>query len=183
MSTKRKTAPGEPPATFPRARTKCTAKRRAAVVENFRKCGRVDLACDQAGVERSSHYHWLKKHPDYAAAFEAARPQVAGMIEAELHRRAIEGVLEPVYNGGKRAVDFVLGADGQPQRDAAGKVMEFPASIRKYSDACLLAMAEARVEGYNKRRYDHRFVDETGKDRTLDLAAVRAYMNSIPDGE
>ena len=29
----------------------------------------------------------------------------------------------------------------------------------------------------------HRFVGQDGKDRTLDLAAVRAYMNSIPDGE
>ena len=29
----------------------------------------------------------------------------------------------------------------------------------------------------------HRFVGSDGKDRTLDLAAVRAYMNSIPDGE
>jgi hypothetical protein len=157
-----------------------TAKTRAAVIANFRFCGRVDLACKQAGVERTAHYEWLKKHADYAAEFEAARPQVADMIESELHRRAIEGWDEPVYNGGKRAVDFVLGPDGQPQRDAAGKVMAFPASIRKYSDACLLAMAEARVPGY-KRRLDHRFVGEDGKDRALDLASVQAYCASIPD--
>jgi hypothetical protein len=34
-----------------------------------------------------------------------------------------------------------------------------------------------------RRAIETRFVDEDGKDRTLDLASVRAYMNSIPDGE
>jgi len=30
-------------------------------------------------------------------------------------------------------------------------------------------------------RTDNRFVDEEGKDRKLDLDAVTAYVNSVPD--
>jgi hypothetical protein len=34
-----------------------------------------------------------------------------------------------------------------------------------------------------RHRTDARFVDEKGKDRKLDLDAVSAYVNSIPDDD
>jgi phenylalanyl-tRNA synthetase beta subunit len=35
--------------------------------------------------------------------------------------------------------------------------------------------------GKYRQRTDARFVDEKGKDRKLDMDAVSAYMNSVPD--
>jgi len=157
-----------------------TAKTRARVIAEFRKCGRVDLACKAAGVDRTCHYRWLKKYVDYRQAFEEAAAEVADMIEGEIFRRAITGVEEPVFNHGKRAMDFATDEHGNLKRGEDGKFVAVPATIRRYSDQCLLAMAAARVPGYNFR-LDHRAVDDKSKDRTLTLEAVRAYMNSIPD--
>lgn len=46
------------------------------------------------------HYDWLKKYPEYAADFEAAREQVAGLMEDELIRRAYHGTQRPVSVAG-----------------------------------------------------------------------------------
>lgn len=117
---------------------------RARVIEEFRKCGRVDLACDRAGVSRASHYEWLQKHEDYRAMFEAAREPVADMLEAEAVRRAYEGTLKPVFSQGKRALDFVLDEHGQPKLDKNGKPIAVPASIREYSNDVLMFLLEGR---------------------------------------
>lgn len=78
-----------------------TQHTRAQVIEEFRRTGRVDLACAFAGVDRGSHYLWLKKHPDYAAEFNDAREQVAGLLEDEAVRRAYHGTAKPVAVAGK----------------------------------------------------------------------------------
>lgn len=62
--------------------------------------GRVDLACAAAGVDRTSHYNWLREYPDYAVAFESAREQVIGLMEDELIRRAYHGTMRPANVAG-----------------------------------------------------------------------------------
>lgn len=78
-----------------------TQHTRARVIQEFRRTGRVDLACAAAGCDRTDHYRWLKKHLDYAAAFEEAREQVAGLLEDEAVRRAYRGTQRPVAVAGK----------------------------------------------------------------------------------
>lgn len=78
-----------------------TKHTRARVIEEFRRTGRVDLACAHSGCSRSDHYRWLKKHADYAAAFDEARMEVAGLLEDEAVRRAYHGTVKPVNVGGK----------------------------------------------------------------------------------
>ena len=56
-----------------------------------------------------------------------------------------------------------------------------PAAIRKYSDTLLMFLLNGNRSGKYRQRTDARFVDEKGKDRKLDLDAVSAYMNSVPD--
>jgi hypothetical protein len=149
-----------------------TRKTRALAIEKFRHCGMVSAAFESLGLDRGLHYDWLKKFPDYREAFEQARGPVSDLILDEVVSRAIVGWDEPVYSGGKRAVDFVPGPNGP---------VEVPAVIRKKSDACLLALASARVDGFNVRRTELREVDREGNDKKLDFATVRAYMQSVPD--
>jgi hypothetical protein len=78
-----------------------TRQTRERVIAEFRRCGRVDMACASEGVDRSMHYDWLKKVPEYKAAFEEAREQVAGLLEDEAVRRAYHGTIKPVSIGGK----------------------------------------------------------------------------------
>lgn len=79
-----------------------TVDTRARVIREFADCGRVDLACERAGVDRRSHYKWLRKHPEYAVAFEIARVPAAQMLEDVATCRAIDGWTEPVTIAGKR---------------------------------------------------------------------------------
>lgn len=92
---------------------------RARVIEEFKTCGRVDLACERAGVDRSCHYDWLGKHQDYREAYEAAIAPVARMLEDVAVCRAVEGWEEQTFNGGKvvkvrkfdnRLLEFLLQA-------------------------------------------------------------------------
>ncbi len=96
----------------------------------FRETGNVSLACEVAKVGRSSHYRWLGMHPEYREAFELAKLQAADVLEDEAHRRAVEGVEEPVgwYKG------------------------EPGGYVRRYSDVLLMFQLKAlRPEKYRER--------------------------------
>ena len=49
-----------------------------AFLAAFRETGNVRLACEVAGVGRSSHYRWLEKDPEYREAFELAKDRYSG---------------------------------------------------------------------------------------------------------
>ncbi len=74
---------------------------REKVIQEFRRVGRVDLACSAAGVDRTSHYVWLKNDPEYRKSFDEAREEVSGLLEDEAVRRAYHGTVKPMSIGGK----------------------------------------------------------------------------------
>jgi hypothetical protein len=57
-------------------------------------------AAEIADVGTSSHYRWIQKSPNYAAAFEKRKKHVGQYLETEAITRAGEGWLEPVYYQG-----------------------------------------------------------------------------------
>lgn len=69
----------------------------------------------------------MARDPEFAAQVEAVLQDVRDDIEAELHRRSMEGVEVPVFQKGSQAKY----ADGRP------------AYVTKYSDSLLLARARA----------------------------------------
>ncbi len=182
--------------------TKATRRR---VLAELRDCGRVDIACRRVGVDRSSHYAWLKKHADYRQEYEDSLPEISGRIEDVITGRGLDGWDEPVFHGGKRAMDFARDAEGnlilQECKVCAGtgrvgqsaepcgvcfgtgkgkNYVSVPAVVRKFSDACALALAAARVPGFNQR-VAHRIVDKNDDDRNIGIDAVRAYMEADTD--
>ena len=56
---------------------------REKVIKEFRRVGRVDLACAAAGVDRTTHYWWMKNDPEYRKSFEEAREEACGLLEDE----------------------------------------------------------------------------------------------------
>ena len=101
-------------------------KKKRAFLHAYAKSGTVKAAAEAVGLSRRMHYHWMKADPAYAAAFAEAQEQAADTIEAELVRRAVEGVEEPVHYRGQR-VDMV----------------------RKYSDVLLIFLLKGlRPEKY-----------------------------------
>ena len=66
---------------------------REKVIKEFRRVGRVDLACAAAGVDGTTHYWWLKNDAEYRKSFEEAREEAVGLLEDEAVRRAYQGTL------------------------------------------------------------------------------------------
>jgi hypothetical protein len=154
------------------------AKFLAAMVQTG---GNIVRAAAAAGIDRDMHYIWLRTDPTYPGRFDEAWDQAIDTLESEAARRAFEGVAEPVFHAGKRVLDVALDEKGEIKRNAAGKPIAVPAAIRKYSDPLLMFMLNGNRSGKYRHRTDARFVDDKGKDRKLDLDAVSAYVNSIPD--
>lgn len=95
----------------------------------------------------------LASDREFAEAFETAQHEVRDAIVSELHRRAIEGVPTPVYQGGRRVTEPAYDANGQPILDPeTGQPKRVPAVIYKKSDSALLAMAKAHLEEYRDRK-------------------------------
>ena len=116
-----------------------------AVLKAFRETGNVRLACKAAGVGRSSHYRWLEEDPAYREAFDLAKLQAADVLEAEAHRRAVEGWVEPA---------------GWYKGQAGG-------TVRRYSDVLLIFL----LKGVLPERYRER-VDVRGVLAHLDVSLL-----------
>lgn len=123
----RKVATDKGKAAKPRPTSAHLKKR--ALLAAFAEGGTILHACRAVGVGRRTHYGWMASDPAYAEAFADAREQAADALEAEARRRAVEGVEEPVYQGGKQV-----------------------GTIRRYSDTLLIFLLKgARPEKYRDR--------------------------------
>jgi hypothetical protein len=106
--------------------------------------GNVRLACQAAGIVRSTAYDLRNSDETFAADWERAQEEAADLLEEEARRRAHEGWEEPVF-----------GSMGQGQ--GSGQV----GTVRKYSDTLLIFLLKgARPEKYRDRH------EVTGKDGT-----------------
>lgn len=70
---------------------------------------------------RSTWYRWRGERPDFAAAWAAALEHGTDALEDEAVRRAVEGVIKPVFHQGKRV-----------------------GTLRVYSDSLLMFLLRAR---------------------------------------
>ncbi len=101
-----------------------------AFLAAYREMGVIKRACKVAGVGRRTHYAWMDANPQYREAFEAAKEDAADILEAEVYRRAVEGVEKPV--------GWYKGKPG--------------GYVREYSDVLLMFQLKAlRPEKYRER--------------------------------
>jgi hypothetical protein len=109
-------------------------RKKAAFLAAFAECGNVSHAADIAGIDRVTHYRWLRD-ADYKAAYEDARERAADALEGEARRRAIEGVKRLRFGrGGEPLIDPET---GQPYAE------------REYSDTLLIFLLKGiRPEKY-----------------------------------
>ena len=125
----------------------------------FEASSSVTKAARWAKIQRQTHYDWLEQSPVYVQAFERAEKVAGRTLEDEAVRRAHEGIRKAVRYKGR-----IVGYDSE------------------YSDSLLLAL----LKGALPEKYRDRWSGElTGKDGKplFDIAAVKAYAQSIPDDE
>ena len=105
---------------------------------SYSETGNVTQSAEQVGIDRSTHYVWMKADPEYPALFELATEMAGDKLEQEARRRAVHGVSEPVFYQGQ-----VCG------------------TVQKYSDTLLIVLLKgAKGEKYKDRGY----VEQVGKD-------------------
>jgi len=132
--------------------------KQAAFLAAFAELGNVTGAAEAAGVHRQRHWEWLKD-PGYADRFADAQEQAVERLETEARRRAIVGVEEPVYQGGK-----LVGG------------------VRKYSDTLLIFLLKgARPERY-RERFDVRQQVVTVDAIDAEIARLEAEVAANPAG-
>jgi len=94
--------------------SKSVQLKRDAFLAAYAEVGTVTHAADIVGVHRNAHYNWMQD-PEYVEKFREAEKQAADVLEKEVRRRAVEGVLEPVFYQGQEC-----------------------GTVRKYSDTLLI---------------------------------------------
>lgn len=65
------------------------------------ECGILTQASEAAGVDRATVWRRRQDDAEFSAACDQAIDMAADKLEAEARRRAVEGVEEPVYQGGQ----------------------------------------------------------------------------------
>lgn len=155
-------------------RIRHTQRTKAAVLENFANCGRIDLACMKAGVERRSHYRWLKEDPAYGDAYIEAKELALQLLEDEAFRRAHAGVDEPIVYSGKILTREVETVD----ENGVKTIERVPVTIKRFSDTLMMFLLKAQAPEKYRERLDHKHTGEVTvvnlvKDILEDAAAAQ----------
>lgn len=96
---------------------------------SFAEHGNVSHACRVVGIERRLVYQWQEHDEKFLAAYRDAEISARDAIDAEIYRRGVTGVVEPVYQGKEHVGD-----------------------IRKFSDVLLIFLAKGLMpEKYKDR--------------------------------
>lgn len=138
----------------------------------------VGKACAAAGIGRTTAYRWREEDPEFAKAWDKALSIGVSALEDEAHRRAFEGVAEPLTYQGQFTYLYrdKVDEDGNPVLDENGFTMREPvldengehkiASVRKYSDTLTIFLLKAHSPEKYREKQD---INLTGK---VDVAAT-----------
>lgn len=154
---------------IPKNPTKFTKRARDKYLETLCETGNLATAAAAAVISSSYVYQRLKIDEELAADHEAAMDVYRSRIEAEIKRRAIEGVVEKKYHQGEAVLEPELDEDGVPIYeplvdkdgnqifDKFGRPCMRPktkghAFVRHYSDSLLLAHARRHIPEYNEKK-------------------------------
>lgn len=133
-----------------------TDAKKVAFIEAFSRVANIREAAALCGVSRHTHYYWLHHDPEYAENFLQAKEDVKDRIIEAMRTRGIDGVWEPIYQGG-------------------AKVGE----VRKYSDRCLELLARANMPEIFRENIAHEIGGKGGGPVQVEvLAAAREILDS-----
>lgn len=137
---------------------KLTPEKLTAFCAALAETCQVGKACKAVGISRQTAYEWRSELPDFAAAWDRAAKVGVTALEDEAHRRAFEGVDDPLTHQGQFTYLY------EEERDEHGEVIINPATqspkyrkvldengnhkvaaIRKYSDTLAIFLLKAHA--------------------------------------
>lgn len=78
-----------------------TEPKKQAFILALSQCGSRVRACEAVKISTVAAYNWVHEDPAFAEAFKRAMEIASDRMEDEMVRRGCEGVMEPVFQGGK----------------------------------------------------------------------------------
>lgn len=148
-----------------------TADERRATQEKFLKSfsmtANVRAACMAAGIDRTLVYQWAEHDEAFSLKFKQAELDANDVVRAELFRRAVQGVEEPVVSMGKLV--YV--------EDEKKKGQMKPLTVRKYSDQLLSLLAKARMPEFRDKQQVEMSGPGGGPLQTVEIYRVRIPHN------
>lgn len=97
-------------------------------IETFARVGIKAVACRAANVDRTTVDWWSEHDEEFAIEYNRARADADDVIRSEIHRRGINGVDRPIYQGGQQV-----------------------GTVREYSDVLLIFLAKSRMPEFRDR--------------------------------
>lgn len=146
---------------------KYTPEKAAAFCAALAETGIVGRACKAVEISRRTAYNWREEYPDFAKAWDGALKIGVSALEDEAHRRAFEGIEEPVFHQG-----------------------EVCGTVRKYSDTLAIFLLKAHAP--EKYRENTRMeltgagggpVQISDTERAAKIAAILAAAQARRDGD
>lgn len=107
-----------------------TVRRKKQFLDHFRLHGNISKTCRAIRLNRSTVYEWQEIDDQFAAAFREAEIEATETLEAEAHRRAVEGLRRLKFDKGQAILDPDTGA---------------PYAELEYSDTLLIFLLKARA--------------------------------------
>lgn len=145
----------------------------------------VTKAAEALGLDRSTVFRARQADPEFnklvMEALAEGQQLIAERVEQEVLRRGMEGFYEPVVHQGRisyaheRYIDEEGKEAYRPVLDANGQ--HVPLTVRKVSDALLLAAAKARIPAYRVERTEITGAD--GAALQIDETTRRARVQAI----
>jgi hypothetical protein len=123
-------------------------RRKAEWLAVLRQTGQRTTANIKIGVHNNTISKHLKEDELFRQAFEEALLQFRESLVSEAVRRGVQGVDEPVFSRGMRAMDI----HPEDVDKLATERRVIPASIRRFSDSLLLALLKAHVPSFTDKQ-------------------------------
>jgi hypothetical protein len=104
-------------------------------------------ACQVAGISRSTYKRWRNEDPDFDQKLEEAKEAAVDEAEAEVRRRGVEGVQEPVIHKGA----WMYQTDSRGELVLDGNFEPIRLTVNKKSDRMLELYVRANRAEYRDR--------------------------------
>jgi terminase small subunit-like protein len=145
-----------------------TSWKKRAFLAAFSRCGSLSQAAKRAGVDRRTHYNWLKSDPHYAEAFEQAKLEAADALEDKLNDLAHEGNVTA-------AIFLLKGLRPEKYRDRSAMTVEWDGDVTKLTDAQLDRLEEqgrAAIAAEQARKRIAASTSDPAGEQTIDVTPV-----------
>lgn len=152
--------------------------RQRAFLAAYTKLGNQSAAARASKLNRRSHAIWMKKEgPNgdaYRQAYQNARLEAIGEMEAEARRRAMEGARDLVTHNGQPVFVWVKNGAVVPEKTKGAKLQ--PLYTTKFSDTLLMFLLKgAKPEKY-RDRVDNRHSGPGGGPIRIGVEALRQEL-------